>query len=445
MLRRTACEMRHRRLLVSVLCALFVCLLIGAAATQGFFGDNRKILLPGPVVDQTIPYPKGRILLLGGSRSGGYSLRRLRVSGSRDRSFGGDGNISLNEAVPGLTEVVDVAVSRDRKIVLAGSREVTDGGSDVVVIRLRRDGGLDRSFGNRGVQVVDFGRRLEWASSVAVAPAGEIIVAGRSATTTYSRAGDDGVPVVARRHPEGAPDRTFGDGGALTLTRALSVADLAFQPSGKILVAVIGGIGLDILRLEADGSPDLTFGQAGRIEGGLPGFGLDAGQPYFSPVEQIAVTARGKVLIAGTASDYDADGANYSTVAARYTVNGKLDPSFGSGGVARAKVRGSLFADAFAVQPGGRLVVTGSTREPEPPQGDSHFGAVCFRPDGRLDHRFGRAGKAKVGFGGNDWSTGVVFQPHRRIVLVGYSVPREESRLGTRVALVQLRLHKAVR
>jgi uncharacterized delta-60 repeat protein len=80
---------------------------------------------------------------------------------------------------------------------------------------------------------------------------------------------------AARLNPDGSPDRTFNKTGSV----ALKVAPfsyghaVALQPDGKILVggecaALLGGTSSDddeyvVARLNADGSPDTTFGNRG--------------------------------------------------------------------------------------------------------------------------------------------------------------------------------------
>src|SRR4030095_7295916 len=68
---------------------------------------------------------------------------------------------------------------------------------------------LDLSFGNRGLVQTDFGLRLDEASAVLVQPDGRLVVVG----TTFMSNADFG---VARYHPDGTLDSSFGNNGKST-------------------------------------------------------------------------------------------------------------------------------------------------------------------------------------------------------------------------------------
>src|SRR5262245_45349197 len=119
---------------------------------------------------------------------------------------------------------------------------------------LGAQGDLDPTFdgdGGRGISA------LRTADAVAVQPDGRIVVAGLSAAAFAF--------TVVRLEPGGGDDRSFGAGGVRTIDfggfnwpRAV-----ALQPDGKIVVSG-GASNLQIARLDADGSPDTGFGNAGK-------------------------------------------------------------------------------------------------------------------------------------------------------------------------------------
>jgi uncharacterized delta-60 repeat protein len=89
----------------------------------------------------------------------------------------------------------------------------------------------------------------------------------------------------------------------------------------------------------------------------------------------------GKIVVAG----YCQEGTRYDFCIARFTVGGRLDSSFGSGGkVATDVTANNDFAYALALQPDGKIVVVGQC-------GSSTFGNFCvvrYHPHGSLDSSF---------------------------------------------------------
>ncbi|MDT9071455.1 delta-60 repeat domain-containing protein, partial [Escherichia coli] len=78
----------------------------------------------------------------------------------------------------------------------------------------------------------------------------------------------------------------------------------------------------------------------------------------------------------------------------RYLPDGRLDESFGDGGVARGDSgnRNDVLAD-IVLQPDGKILVAGSTKGIEAPARARHnFAVARFNPDGSLDPTFGDGG-----------------------------------------------------
>ena len=96
-------------------------------------------------------------------------------------------------------------------------------------------GDLDTTFGTGGKVTTDFSGGTDQAFAVALQTDGKIVVAGE-AKTGYSR--EDFA--LARYHPNGTLDTTFGTGGKVTTDFAGDtdqVFAVALQPDGKIVVA----------------------------------------------------------------------------------------------------------------------------------------------------------------------------------------------------------------
>src|SRR5262245_49021970 len=124
--------------------------------------------------------------------------------------------------------------------------------------RVKADAGdLDPSFGNGGIVVADFGFDSS-ATSLLIQADGKLVVAG-----TGGSSGAAGF-LVARYHPNGSLDSSFGSGG-LVITDfggSETVTGAALDPSGRIVVAGMvndsSGQKAALARYKTDGSLDAT-------------------------------------------------------------------------------------------------------------------------------------------------------------------------------------------
>jgi uncharacterized delta-60 repeat protein len=147
------------------------------------------------------------------------------------------------------------------------------------------------------------------------------------------------------------------------------------------------------------GGLDPAFNSSpGRVVG--PGGAADA----------LAIQSDGKLVVAGT------DGAGFRL--ARYTSNGALDPTFGTGGVVTTTVSGaSAEAKALVVQPDGKLVAAGDAVVSF--AGNTRFVAVArYNPNGSLDTTFGNGG---LGYVADVQGAGeaLAVQPDGKLVVAG--------------------------
>lgn len=155
------------------------------------------------------------------------------------------------------------------------------------------------------------------------------------------------------------------------------------------------------------GSLDTTFGA-----GGVSVTPMSAGDDYLNAV---AVQADGKIVAVGTAPG----AAGNEFAVARFTRDGALDPTFGTGGKVLIDFAGkSDVARAVAVQADGRMVVAGGTTDAADRE---RFGLVRLTAAGALDSTFGTAGRVTTAFSGSagDRANALVLQPDGKIVAGG--------------------------
>src|SRR5688500_5228013 len=138
--------------------------------------------------------------------------RTLLAAGDLDASFSGDGKHTIVLG-GGLTlDASDVAVQSDGKTVIVGHLRGSSS-AQFAVARLNVNGTPDISFGADGTGVVrtTIGPGIALATAVAIAPGGNIIVAG---TAEYDETGFNELEfAVVRYLPNGQRDSSFdGDG-----------------------------------------------------------------------------------------------------------------------------------------------------------------------------------------------------------------------------------------
>jgi uncharacterized delta-60 repeat protein len=199
----------------------------------------------------------------------------------------------------GVTAVIvlGAVVEPGDKILVGG--EATVGGVDkFMVVRLTADGSPDPTFGTGGITTFTVGSPTlrDFANAIALQPDGKPLIAG------FADDSPDENFAVARLTSSGQLDPSFGSGGAsiLSLTpQKDEVLAVGLQSDGKILLAGHAGTtgegsgNLAVARLDANGAPDPTFGTGGAVVHPFP----DIKSSYGNGV---AVQGDGKIVVAGS-------------------------------------------------------------------------------------------------------------------------------------------------
>ncbi len=266
------------------------------------FGTNGRVVVNFGSTDFCLAMrllSDGKILLAGRAYNGitsDFALARLLPNGTLDNTFGTSGKQMLD--LFGEQESINaIAVQPDGKIVAVG--ETTNVTSSFAVARLLANGSLDPSFGNGGKVKTTFGTESDVAYDVALQPDGKMMVVGQSNSNTISDL------AAARYLANGELDLSFSDDGKL-LENISMFGDYAFavalQADGKILLAGSSAgqqEDLALFRYLANGTPDLGFGDNGRVL-------VDAGAAKQDRAVAMQVKD-GKILIAGQTGGFGAN------------------------------------------------------------------------------------------------------------------------------------------
>ncbi len=143
--------------------------------------------------------------------------------GYLDLSFGNGGKImgQLKATANGASQASAIALQNDGKLVITGSVYELSGthsvpdSVDFSLARYREDGSLDMNFGASG-QIIDFFGFGDGAQAVVVQTDGKIIAAGGIRKNQDAASGDFG---LARYNADGSPDLSFGNNGKVTTGR----------------------------------------------------------------------------------------------------------------------------------------------------------------------------------------------------------------------------------
>jgi uncharacterized delta-60 repeat protein len=276
-------------------------------------------------------------------------------------------------------------------------------GNDLVLVQ-QRPGVLDYSFNASGKVKTAIGSGNEQAWDVAVQPDGRIVAVG------WSNNGSIDAFAVVRYNADGSLDGTFGTGGKVLTTlgnQSNQAFGVVLQPDGKIIVAGLsmndGVQQVAVVRYNANGSLDTSFDGDGKVV-----------TPLGSTCEgrDVVLQSDGKIVVGG---DYWS-GTDTDFILLRYNSNGNLDTSFGTGGVVTTAQAGRHDeAACVALAPGGKIVLGGYYQ--------LNTARVLllarYNTDGTLDTSFSVDGIVTTQIGASDFGRAVAVQTDGKILLAG--------------------------
>ncbi|HXE99924.1 MAG TPA: hypothetical protein VN458_06230 [Solirubrobacterales bacterium] len=295
----------------------------GGALDDSFSSNGKARTSFGVVAKGVAIQANGRIVVVGRTRDE-FAVVRYKRNGHLDDSFSGNGKTRTDFG--DYDSAHDVAIQRSGRIVVGGQGSRHD---DFALARYKRNGRLDRSFSSDGKRTVRFSGH-EAAEGVAIQENGRLVAAG---STHPSAPGDSFA--VARLKKEGGLDRSFGgefswlgDGKTITGFRDDAAAhNLAIQRNGRIVVVGESGIKhtwntffhfeFSLARYKRNGHLDHSFSGNGKQ---TTAFG-----PGDEVAYDVAFQSRRKLIVAGVISAGDLTDPAQDFLIARYRNNGDLD------------------------------------------------------------------------------------------------------------------------
>lgn len=407
----------------------------------------------------------GMILANIATKDGPFSAARVLPGGSLDPSFGSGGIATI--ALPFIeARSSDLAVRQDGRVVVAGTAEPFDvDGSDTVVarltstgaidgtfgvggftrigtirnegavdcwfdgtgkvvaagtaweddlaalqvVRLNPDGSLDASFGSSGVSFIPLGGGGA-IRTAAPGPGGRFVLGGLSTDSPAD------VSLLARMSATGSLDPTFGSGGLVSVVVQAPGSDevsrVVAQADGR-LVCLGGTTGTpseqprSLIRFNANGSLDSTFGVAGRV------------RLTFTDVwnaRDVVVQPDGKILICGLGPVVN---NRYAFRVQRFLPSGVRDVRFGTNSIATAFQQAGCCSlpNALAVSPDGKILVVG--RGASTSDDDGNGIVARLTSTGLVDKSFARGGFLSIHDGGFESFSEAAVGPNGSVLAAG--------------------------
>ena len=350
--------------------------------------------------------PDGSAIVVGQtSNTTEIGLWRMNPDGTVDTGFGTNG-AALSDI---FDDAIAIARTDDGKYLVAGNTEA-NGSLVICLFRFNADGTIDTSWGDDG-RVVQAPGAGDMGWGISIADDGKILVAGTGAS--------DHTASFARFHADGRLDTSFGNGGTIVtqLRDEDFVQQMTYADDGSALVLSAGRENDYILRFNADGTLDTSFGTNGRVAVRADGGDMGGHTRGFALLADGGFVATGSALLDG----------RHAIAVSRFNADGSVDTSFGDNGVALIG-HGSdhLVGRSLDVRYDGKIIV-GGTRSPLDLAIGNHtdprvdVAVAQLFPDGTLDTSFGDAGIQTTDMGHFDAAGEVRVAPDGTIILAGTS------------------------
>ncbi len=337
---------------------------------------------------------------------------RLLSDGTPDLTFNTTGSVVIeayNESYAYAVQVLPTG-----KILVAGTVANEQFQFSACAMLFNSDGTLATEFGTNGIFLSASAPGDEFAYSMAIQADGKIVLAGS--------AGDDqfrAMPAIWRLNADGTPDLSFGNNGATFMTVENSDNDFSsvlLESNGAIVasghydqgITSGGQQNFDFLtaRFLSNGTPDVVFGGDGYVESPIS-------FEYSEEAYGMLIAEDGNIVVSGYTLAGD---LSYDFALLKFRNDGTLDASFGNNGVVVQNFGSGDVIYDMALQ-NGKFLCAGTSGSGFD---DLDFTMIRFNPNGSLDTDFGDNGTLRTDIAaGFDEANGLTIQQDGRIVLAG--------------------------
>ncbi|QDE70010.1 hypothetical protein BHS09_25205 [Myxococcus xanthus] len=317
----------------------------------GFIQPDGKIMTSGYT-----SMPTG----VGAQAANRIVLQRLNDNGKADDAFGWKGVVTSapfqaqSETNPewGMAEAYAAGMQSNGSYVTTGyGRSASSGTVDLVSFRYTATGALDPTWGTGGSVVLDLAGDNDRGRNLVVLNDDRVLHVGSGTPSAQNIQA-----LLLMQTPDGQPDTTFAPEGYKTY--GLERPEQAFfgvakSADGNWAAAVgyrAGGSGNDdgiLAIIPTNGTAEEVIIKATPIS-------ATENDRFWS----VAFDATNRIYAAG----FVTEGGDNQMVVARFTTDGNLDPTFGTGGIAKINVATAATEESargIAIQTDGKIVIGG--------------------------------------------------------------------------------------
>jgi len=331
---------------------------------------------------------------------------------SFDTAFGTNGRKQLSVSFPTYEEIKKSVVQSDNKVVVL-TRMFVNNLLFSGVERFNEDGSPDSTFGSNGK--IGLGFYFTEFDALAVDNSNNIIISGYTSLQSG---------LILRITPAGNLDLSFGDQGITYLpedflTFLPRINSIKVQADNKIVLGggnnVNGIVDYLLIRLEANGTLDSTFGDNGISQVGLT--------DTMEMITSIEVLNNGKIVAVGFTQENF--GNDLQAVILKFNSVGLLDPTFNGNGKYFTNRAVDFYMNGdIKVQTDGKILSTFESI-------NDNFILYRLNSNGTADTNFGSGGYVTTYINGVDQSAQIHYNPtNQHITLIGTTLSDETGKFA---------------